>query len=186
MKKFVDNVLSPKKVKVTFFVNGENYHKISQNPYKSYIKHAFNKGHQIANHGYKHLDLVLSSTDVYEEITTLDNAIHKIIGKKPAFTRPPFGNYNDRTIDEIQKAGHRSVSLWNLDTNDGKGDNAFTAFKEALAVKSSLKDSFVVLMHEHIDQNLKRTQQIIDYGESKGYKFVTMAKCVGDSKGGYQ
>jgi hypothetical protein len=60
--------LAKEKVKVTFFVNGENAGNILKEPFKSYVKTAYDAGHQIASHTWSHEDLADKTTNIQEQM----------------------------------------------------------------------------------------------------------------------
>lgn len=52
--------------------------------------------------------------------TAADDAIEKITGVRPAFMRPPYGNYNDLVKSVAQERGQYIV-LWDMDSEDSVG-----------------------------------------------------------------
>ncbi len=86
LKIFKDNNIS-----ITFFVTGRWAEK---NP--ELLKKIYEYGHEIGNHGYKHIDYdKLSYEANKEEIIKAHNAINQIIKEEPKYFAPPSGAYND-------------------------------------------------------------------------------------------
>ncbi|KAG0233524.1 hypothetical protein BGX31_004817 [Mortierella sp. GBA43] len=61
--------LDLKKVKVTFFVNGQNYNSILDPGMTEVVKRAFAAGHQIGSHTWSHADISQPSTDLAIEMS---------------------------------------------------------------------------------------------------------------------
>lgn len=61
--------LDIKKIKVTFFVNGQNYNNILDPKFSAMVKRAYDAGHQIASHTWSHADISLAATNINEEMT---------------------------------------------------------------------------------------------------------------------
>jgi peptidoglycan/xylan/chitin deacetylase (PgdA/CDA1 family) len=56
----------------------------------------YSEGHEIAVHTWSHNDLTLmSSEEVFAELSWCIYAIHSAIGQTPKFFRPPYGSIND-------------------------------------------------------------------------------------------
>lgn len=82
--------LDLKKVKVTFFVNGQNYNSILDPGMTEVVKRAFAAGHQIGSHTWSHADISQPSTDLAIEMSKLDDALLNILGVRPGYMRPPY------------------------------------------------------------------------------------------------
>ncbi|KAG0067506.1 hypothetical protein BGZ89_005987 [Linnemannia elongata] len=75
--------LDTKQIKVTFFINGQNYNDINDPVIAATVKRAYLAGHQIASHTWSHADLSLGTTDIASEMNRLDVALKALIGKRP-------------------------------------------------------------------------------------------------------
>ena len=190
--------------KATFFLNGNNFRYVSSSSedstncssdlklpqWQSVTKYAYQNGMQIASHGYNHADCVLvGENKTYTEIASLDNLLYSIIKKKPAYFRPPYGSYNAGTIRAAQKAKHRYIVMWNADTLDWKTRSVSKTFAALKTIfDADWSEGLISLLHDPIPSSISYNllSQVVSYGKSKGYKFVTMSECVGDPLGGYQ
>jgi peptidoglycan/xylan/chitin deacetylase (PgdA/CDA1 family) len=77
----------------------------------------------------------------------MEEAFERIIGVKPAFMRPPYGNYNDN-VRTVAAARGQALALWDWDTGDADGNNtqqAEAVYQDAVNAKVS---NMVVLNHE--------------------------------------
>jgi peptidoglycan/xylan/chitin deacetylase (PgdA/CDA1 family) len=123
----------------------------------------------------------LSDSELLDEIVPLDDLIFKIIGKRPAHFRPPYGDYNDNVLRIVGKAGHRYADLWTTDSNDWSNRSKDASFKNI--EKSNPKG--IILSHDWVDSNIALAKKVIETYHGS-YTFVTMAECVGDANAGYQ
>lgn len=104
--------------KVTFFVNGKNYGNIDDRKYL--IERMKNSGHCIGSHGWLHKSMpeLGGYAAQLNNLVQLDQALWEILrGIRPRYFRPPFGNYNQDTINAARHVGY-DVVMWNLDAND--------------------------------------------------------------------
>ncbi|OUM59852.1 carbohydrate esterase family 4 protein, partial [Piromyces sp. E2] len=177
--------LKTQNVKATFFVNGDNVLDITSDKGKRIIKSIIDQGHEIGSHTWSHANLEeLSESGLKSEITKLENALVSIIGKKPAFIRPPYGDGDDnKTVQKnLQKLGYTGIIMWNVDTKDwdnkGNVDYALSKFKEKIG------NGIISLNHVYYDEisetklvNLAKKE--IEYMKSQGYTPVTVSECIG-------
>ncbi|KAJ2959443.1 hypothetical protein NQZ79_g5076 [Umbelopsis isabellina] len=173
--------LEKEDIKVTFFVNGKNYWDIQSMPEAQYtIRRAYAAGHQIASHTYSHANLsTLDIEGVKREVQSLEQVLLPIIGKKPAFIRPPFGAMTDVNFDLLTGLGY-TVVRWSVDS---KGYETQNLEKEIANYKAQVGPSNgvvggIALEHDVYQQTV---EELIDftiaYVKSRGYKFVTVAEC---------
>ncbi|TFK31594.1 hypothetical protein BDQ12DRAFT_729419 [Crucibulum laeve] len=120
MKNIVD-LLNANNAAGTFFLNGNNYGCIYDIDNTNNISYAYNHGHQIASHTWAHRDLTLLTKDeINIEMELTEDALAKITGATPAFTRPPYGNHNNIVVEVAGSRG-QSLVIWDFDTEDSEG-----------------------------------------------------------------
>jgi peptidoglycan/xylan/chitin deacetylase (PgdA/CDA1 family) len=112
--------------KGTFFLNGNNFGCIYD--YADQIKAAHAAGWTIASHGYSHARMTKLSWDqIHNELWLVEQAMIKILGVKPIYFRPPYGEYNDLLMSALANRGYKSellspiVSESTLLTSDFRG-----------------------------------------------------------------
>lgn len=171
-------------VKATFFVNGKNCVDITTNPTaQEIIKREYQSGHVIGSHTFTHPFGItnLSDDELTYQLTELNNALFDLIGVKPAFFRPPLGEYSEANLKIIEKCGITANILWNLDSEDWDVNyNATQQYIDGLQGKDPKAHSFISLNHDiqkvTAEKNLKF---VIPYLRELGYNLVTMDVCVG-------
>jgi peptidoglycan/xylan/chitin deacetylase (PgdA/CDA1 family) len=105
--------LAKEQIKATFCVMGAH---IEQN--SDILKRIYKEGHQIASHTYSHPHLMsLSNEDIVYEIAATEKLIEKVLGIRPNYIRPPFGEADERVKGIMRAMGYK-VLLWNVDPTD--------------------------------------------------------------------
>ncbi|KAF9200866.1 chitin deacetylase [Haplosporangium sp. Z 27] len=182
--------LAIKNVKVTFFVNGQNYNLITDQPYADVVRRAHAEGHQIGSHTWSHADLTLPSTNIASEMGKLDDALKTIIGKRPTYMRPPYGNTSPEVLSWLGSRGYKVID-WNVDTNDWQHPEDFKqdldSYKKALQGSNAQGKSFISLQHDAEKATAEVFSKLaIEYVLSKGYQLMTVGECLGDTTGWYK
>lgn len=173
------NLLNKEKVKGTFFLNGNNWLCIYNDPLAKSVKRAYDSGHQIASHTWSHKDLTTLTWDqVHDEMWRAEQAIQRITGATPAFVRPPYGNYSDLVLEAAGARG-LTVSNWDFDSEDGK--SATVERQKALYDAAVLARPSTILSLEH-EVHATSVYEVLPYAITKlraaGYRFVTVAECL--------
>jgi len=100
-------------VKSTFFVVGSEIVR-----YPDILRREFDEGHQIVIHTWSHRALSsLSNEVIVSELEWCSLAISEVIGVRPKYFRPPFGDLDDRVRAVAAAMGLRAI-MWNYDTSD--------------------------------------------------------------------
>ncbi|KAI8803763.1 hypothetical protein BJ742DRAFT_857267 [Cladochytrium replicatum] len=173
------DVLKELGIKTTFFILGKNA--VST---QAILKRAYDEGHQIAHHTYDHLSLpTLTDAQVREQIQKNEDLINSVIGHRTALMRPPYGDSDTRVYNIVKSMGYTLVK-WNLDTNDWQNIDPFKIFETDLKPGTGY-DS---LSHDiNVQQTPAKIRQIYNLVKQRGFRFISMAECVGRApyKDGY-
>ncbi|KAF4615786.1 hypothetical protein D9613_012390 [Agrocybe pediades] len=166
--------------KATFFFNGNNWGCIYDDANVQRVKYAYDNGFQIASHTWAHKDLKsLSREDLTSEFTRTQDAIEKITGVKVAYTRPPYGNYNDLVLQVAYEQGQTLVN-WDFDSGDSVGVAASDQKARYDKIVQEHPETILSLEHEVHDTSI---YDVLPYAIQKlqktGYKLVTLAECLG-------
>ena len=155
--------LKKRGVKATFFLTGE---RISYS--EKIVKRMKKDGHVIGNHTYTHIDLTKTGyNEAKKEIEDTNNAIKEITGEKPKFLRPPYGDWNEKLLEETDM----SIVLWSVDPEDWKDRNADVVAKRVI---KSTRPGDIILLHDIFGTSVDAALKIVDELQSKGYQFVTV------------
>jgi peptidoglycan/xylan/chitin deacetylase (PgdA/CDA1 family) len=139
-------------------------------------------GHEVASHTYEHKELAgLSATEIKYQMNTQSDIIKKAIGLRPAYMRPPAGNFDANTLKVLRNLGYHVVD-WDIDTNDWR-THSFSdeqAAYKLMDLDKSTTLGHIALEHEVFEQTVKElVPWAIKYVKSKKYKFVTVSECIG-------
>ena len=126
--------------------------------------------HIVGNHTYSHIDLKRTDyAKAKEEIEKTNECIKKVTGKTPKYIRPPYGDWDDRLLEETDM----SIVLWSVDPEDWKDQNAEIVARRVI---KSTKPGDVILLHDIFKTSVEAALIIVDELQNEGYEFVTIDK----------
>lgn len=178
-------------VKATFFVNGQNYDSILTGQNQRIVREAYEAGHQIASHTWSHKDLAtLSGPQIRREMTRLDDALRQIIGRAPAYMRPPYGSTSPLARQILGDMGYK-VILWDIETKDTDhpedAEAGLEEYRRALQSPGSTRKGWIALQHDPVEStSLELAPRAIRLAKRLGFRFATVAECLGDAGGEYR
>lgn len=101
-------------ISATFFVLGKN-----ASYFPEIIRRIVESGHEVGNHSWSHPNLKhLTTEQQFEQIKNTDEVLRSL-GATPLFMRPPYGAYDERTLQIVEDLG-ASLILWSMDSKDWK------------------------------------------------------------------
>ncbi|KAF9167810.1 Carbohydrate esterase 4 protein [Actinomortierella ambigua] len=107
--------LDDQDVKVTFFLNGNNWNCIYRPETQRLLKRAYKAQHQLAAHPWSHRDLeTLTDDEIRAEMEKIETAFRQILGVVPRYMRPPYGEHSERVRRVLADMGYILV-LWDVD-----------------------------------------------------------------------
>ncbi|WP_270939809.1 polysaccharide deacetylase family protein [Romboutsia lituseburensis] len=134
-------VLQKEDVKITFNVTGRWAEKNQDLLLK--IK---GQGHEIGNHGHRHLDYAkLSYEENLEQIKTSKKIIEDVIKEETKFFQAPSGSFGEGTMKAAKELGYTCIK-WDVDTIDWKYREEPDVIIERVK-KKDIQDNSIVLMH---------------------------------------
>lgn len=132
-------------------------------------------GFEIGNHSDRHLEMSkLSKERIEQEILSVNSRIKELTGCTPRFFRPPFGDYNDKLVETVERLGMTAVQ-WSVDSLDWKG---LSAKNIAERVLKGAKNGSVILFHNNSDNILEALPLVLAALKNKGYRFVKLSDLV--------
>lgn len=119
----------------------------------------------------------LGSTTTLSYLLLVDDAIQSIIGVKPVYMRPPYGNLNHVAQNYLNDHGYKIVK-WKVDTNDWAHPHNVGA--SLSAYKRSGGSGFIALQHDTIESTVNDlAPRAIEYAKNNGWQLVTVGECLG-------
>ncbi len=155
--------LKKHEVPATFFVLGRSA-KIQPDT----ITRIANEGHELGNHTWDHKDLrTLSEGDINKQLNQTDELLSSIVGIKPLHLRPPYGAYNNETLEYI----NRPIILWSVDPEDWKHPPR----EELIKRMTSPRNGAIILAHDIHQSTVEVILDVITELRKQGFVFVTVS-----------
>lgn len=162
-------ILQEHNVKITFFFAGYWLEK-----YPDLVRKIAAEGHEIGNHSYTHPHFnQLSKEKIREELESTSDLIEKLIGKRPVFFRPPFGEYNNNVIRAANELGYQVIQ-WSIDSLDWMEPGVDKIVQRVLQAESG----DIILMHNNAPETPAALRQLIPLFRERGYKIVPLSELV--------
>ncbi|KAJ8090161.1 hypothetical protein PM082_018748 [Marasmius tenuissimus] len=116
----ISKTLTDNGAKATFFFS-KSGGCIYDQEHMDQVKFAYQQGHQVGSHTWRHADLAtLSADEVNDEMQRVEQALQRIVGVVPAFMRPPYGSFN-QNVQDVAGARGQSLVIWDFDAGDANG-----------------------------------------------------------------
>ena len=167
-------ILESENVKATFFVIGRH---AQDNP--ELMKMIAVKGHEFGGHTFNHSNIKhLSYSKLLSDLSTTRDIIEKTTGEKTYLFRPPGGQYNKKSLQEISQAGYTTV-LWSILPKDCEASVTKKNISDTVLTKTHTND--IVLLHMGRERTLEALPEIICSLRLKGFKFVTVSELLDET-----
>ncbi|GLB45766.1 putative carbohydrate esterase family 4 protein [Lyophyllum shimeji] len=175
----ITDILSAANVTGTFFFNGNNYDCIYNPDEMQRVQYAYDHGHQVASHTWSHKNLAkMNRSRISSEMAGVELALQRIVGVVPAFTRPPYGDYNE-LVQRIAYKRNQTLVLWDFDSGDSMGATAAESKSSYAKLIATHPSTILALNHEVYKTTV---DQILPFAISKlqaaGYNLVSLAECL--------
>lgn len=163
---YVEDILETLKkedVKITFNVTG----RWAENN-KDMLLRLKEEGHEIGNHGHRHLDYAkLSYEQNLEQIKTSKTIIEDIIKQDTKFFQAPAGSFGEGTMKAAKELGYIPFK-WDIDTIDWKYREEPDVIIKRVEGKE-MKDGSIILMHP-TNATTQCLDDIIKIVRERGFK----------------
>ena len=131
------------------------------------------RGHDIGNHSATHPHMAqLSAEEQRCEITACNEAIEKLTGTCPTLFRAPYGEYDNKLVQELKSMGMYCVQ-WNIDSLDWKDPSSGEIIRR---VREKLCPGSVILLHNGAKNTPEALPGLIEAIRAEGYKIVPISK----------
>ena len=166
-------ILAKYKVPASFFLVGSYVKK-----YPEVVKQVLEAGHLVLNHSATHQSYLKKSKDwLKQDLLSTEEAIYKVIGKRPAMFRPPYGDIDAQMIEVIKDNDYKHI-IWSYDTLDWTGASVDTI---AQGLIQQVRPGEIVLMHSRsgVENTVKALPTIIQKLRAQGYQLVKLDEMLG-------
>lgn len=156
-------------IEITFFIGGQWAEKNEE-----LLKEIHKDGHELGNHGYKHLyHSKLTPESNKQEITKAEEVIKRITGCKTVLFAPPYGDINDTVISSAETLGYK-VIMWSIDTIDW---NTKDYRKILQRLETKHHNGAIILMHP-TRVTIEALPKMIENLNSYGYEITTVSEAL--------
>lgn len=182
-------------VKVTFFTVGKFHYPyaVDVEDYQYAMRKAHDFGYQIASLTYTH-KVPEDKQEFKESLIKNDEFIKTYTGDRPRYFRAPNGQCDEKCQSYLDDWGYKHIK-WDSDTNDHDLETSRSVERRTKDSIDFLKNIFNeernnYLIRLHDTQNYT-VHEIVPWiikksgMREKGYRFVSVAECLGDKKSMY-
>jgi peptidoglycan-N-acetylglucosamine deacetylase len=128
-------------------------------------------GIELGNHTLTHPEMGGLSLDAQRaEVAGGAQAIYNLTAERPAFFRPPHGNFDAATIEASRLQGEKMV-LWDIDPGDWR---TIGADEVAADVIDRARSPAVILLHNGKPATIEALPRIVNAYRAAGFEFVTL------------
>jgi peptidoglycan/xylan/chitin deacetylase (PgdA/CDA1 family) len=169
------DVLAEHNVKGTFFILGT----VADQGTNVLLPRITASGHDIANHSYSHPNFPkLSKEQMREEIINGQMAIQRAVNRAPSlFFRPPYGEYDNHTLEALKDLGYTYLVMWSIDPKDWAGT---PPEQMAEIILQNVKPGSIVLFHDFKPNTPATLKMILPQLQARGYQCVTISELLGE------
>lgn len=166
----VIDILKKEDVRSTFFLSGPWVKQYPEIP-----KRIKKDGHEIASHGYRHVNLSsLSKNEIKEEIMKAHKNIKEVTGAEAKLIRTPNGDYSDHVIEAAHECNYEVIQ-WSVDSLDWMNPGITSIIDR---VSKRAHPGAIILMHasDTCKQTTDALPAVIKKLKEQGYTFVTVSE----------
>ena len=166
----VIDILKNSGVKSTFFLSGPWVKQYPEVPQRIQAD-----GHEIASHGYRHINLSnLSKNEIKDEIMKAHTNIKEVTGVEANLIRTPNGDYNDQVIEGAHEVKYEAIQ-WSVDSLDWMNPGVDSIIDR---VSKKVHPGAIILMHasDTCKQTTEALPTVISNLKAQGYEFVTVSE----------
>jgi len=182
------DILEQKKIPATFFIVGLQGEKNIP-----LLKRIANDGYEIGNHTFTHNNIAKISPERAEvELRLTRLLIETITGRSTILFRAPYNADSEpQTYDEIEPLARSKKDNYitvgeSIDPNDWEVGVRADSIVARTIQQAEERRANIILLHdaggETREETVKALPRIIDYFESKGCKFTTVADLMGKTR----
>lgn len=165
-------VLEQYNIPTTFFMGGD-WMRTHPDETKAL---AANPNFELGNHSWSHPDFTkLSQEEMAQQIEMTEQILFELTGRHSHFFRPPYGYYNDMTLQVAAEHGLYTVE-W--DSVSGDPDPNFDAATILAEVQRTVRNGSIVIMHANGRgwHTAEALPSVIESLQSRGFTFATLSQ----------
>lgn len=178
------NTLNKFNITGTFFINAITV--INNKKNQKLLKKMYERGHTIGSHTFSHPALEkLNNFNIQRELYDNELIFRNLFRKRFRYFRPPYFSYDDNIYDIITNIFGYDFIATNYMAKDWvitNPDIIFNEFKDKLNTTNGL----LTIQHDYSYASAFALPKMIKYAKKSGYKFVSLADCLGHTESYYE
>lgn len=164
-------VLKENNVPATFFITA---HFVNTQP--DLVQRMIDEGHIVGNHTVNHKSMPdLSEEEIKKEVMDLHQVILEKFNYEMKYIRPPKGEFSERTIQETNKLGYKTV-MWSFAYEDWDENKQPNEEKAKRLILDNLHNGEIMLLHGNSKTNTNILDRVIKEAKSMEYEFMSLDK----------
>jgi len=162
-------VLKTNQVSATFFITAHYV-----NTQEDLVKKMISEGHIVGNHTVNHKSMPdLSDEEIKKEVMDLHQVILEKFNYEMKYIRPPKGEFSERTIQETNKLGYKTV-MWSFAYEDWNENKQPDEEKAKKMILDNLHNGEIMLLHGNSKTNTNILDNVIKETKNMGYEFRSL------------
>ena len=163
------DTLKENNVKATFFITGHYL-----NSATDLVKRMIDEGHIVGNHTVNRKSMPeLTEEQLRKEIMDLHQAIYEKFEYEMKYTRPPKGEFSEKTLKYTNRLGYKTV-MWSFAYEDWNEDKQPDELLSKEKILKNLHNGEIILLHGNSKTNTNILDTIIKETKSMGYEFKSL------------
>ncbi len=159
-------VLKENEVPAAFFITG---HYVNSEP--ELVKKMIDEGHVVGNHTVNHKSMPdLTNEQIQTEMMDLHKAVYEKFGYEMKYTRPPKGEYSERTVAYTNSLGYKTV-MWSFAYDDWEESKQGREEYGKKKILDNVHNGAVILLHGTSKDNSNILDECIKEIKKMGYEF---------------
>ena len=162
-------VLKENQVPAAFFITG---HYVNSQP--ELVKKMIEEGHTVGNHTVNHKSMPdISDEQIKTEMMELHKSIYEKFGYEMKYTRPPKGEYSERTIACTNSLGYKTV-MWSFAYDDWEENKQGREEYGKKKILDNVHNGAILLLHGTSKDNSNILDECIKEIKKMGYEFRSL------------
>ncbi|KAG0146635.1 hypothetical protein CROQUDRAFT_62636 [Cronartium quercuum f. sp. fusiforme G11] len=172
----LDKTLASSQAKASYFLNGNNYGCIYD--YGPLLLARHKAGHLLGSHSWSHPNLTMGTyREIHYQLELVEHAFIRILGVKPLWFRPPFGEYNDLVLQVLLERGYKGLVMWTGDTHDAT--EPVQTPEQRIEAYTGFPERSNILNHETVKGTvLEVMPSVVPKLVGRGLKLITVPDCL--------
>lgn len=115
----------------------------------------------------------LNEEQITKEVMELHQVINEKFGYEMKYLRPPKGEFNEKSLQQIKKLGYKTV-MWSFAYKDWEEKSQPNEEKSIKNILDNLHNGEIMLLHGTSKTNKNILDSVIKKAREQGYEFKSL------------